>query len=345
MIFGAHVIVYSSDAQADRRFFQDVLGFAPVDAGDGWLIFGLPPAEPRSIRAVGKTDTISISCVTTSTPKWRFSNRRASSPRQSKNSGGGSRPEFDCRAAGTSACTNRNTLRRCAAFQADERRPRRSLPLPEDLPRRLDVSEPRSVAVSGDLENCRNRVEERMAEQPTKCLCSDLAIAEIFVAVAIRAKRNLRVVQMNAEQSFEAEDLVESAHRLIRVLTILVADAGQRTGAGCQDRNRDARRSLRIPRSARAPRSCDRSCPRRRRRSRSTTDRAAANSMPTRRRTLRRGTSRPGRSRRRCRHRGGFRRGGRGRRSRSRTRRRGSRRAPAASARGAPHRSRARLMR
>ncbi len=45
MIFGAHVIVYSSDAQADRRFFQDVLGFAPVDAGDGWLIFGLPPAE------------------------------------------------------------------------------------------------------------------------------------------------------------------------------------------------------------------------------------------------------------------------------------------------------------
>ena len=45
MIFGAHVIVYSSDAQSDRRFFQDVLGLASVDAGDGWLIFELPPAE------------------------------------------------------------------------------------------------------------------------------------------------------------------------------------------------------------------------------------------------------------------------------------------------------------
>jgi catechol 2,3-dioxygenase-like lactoylglutathione lyase family enzyme len=45
MIFGAHVIVYSSDAAADRRFFQEVLGLAAVDAGQGWLIFALPPAE------------------------------------------------------------------------------------------------------------------------------------------------------------------------------------------------------------------------------------------------------------------------------------------------------------
>ena len=41
MIFGAHVIVYSKDATADRAFFRDVLGFASVDAGDGWLIFRL----------------------------------------------------------------------------------------------------------------------------------------------------------------------------------------------------------------------------------------------------------------------------------------------------------------
>jgi len=45
MIFGAHVIVYSQDAAADRAFFSDVLGFPSVDAGHGWLIFALPAAE------------------------------------------------------------------------------------------------------------------------------------------------------------------------------------------------------------------------------------------------------------------------------------------------------------
>jgi catechol 2,3-dioxygenase-like lactoylglutathione lyase family enzyme len=45
MIFGAHVIVYSKDATADRAFFREVLGFSSVDAGHGWLIFALPPAE------------------------------------------------------------------------------------------------------------------------------------------------------------------------------------------------------------------------------------------------------------------------------------------------------------
>jgi catechol 2,3-dioxygenase-like lactoylglutathione lyase family enzyme len=45
MISGAHVIVYSKDAEADRGFFRDVLGFKSVDAGHGWLIFALPPAE------------------------------------------------------------------------------------------------------------------------------------------------------------------------------------------------------------------------------------------------------------------------------------------------------------
>src|ERR1700747_2568337 len=45
MIFGAHVIVYSKDATADRAFLRDTLGFSSVDAGHGWLIFALPPAE------------------------------------------------------------------------------------------------------------------------------------------------------------------------------------------------------------------------------------------------------------------------------------------------------------
>ena len=45
MISGAHVIVYSKDSQADRDFLRDTLGFKNVDAGHGWLIFALPPAE------------------------------------------------------------------------------------------------------------------------------------------------------------------------------------------------------------------------------------------------------------------------------------------------------------
>ena len=45
MIVGAHMIVYSRDAEADRAFFRDVLGFPSVDAGHGWLIFALPAAE------------------------------------------------------------------------------------------------------------------------------------------------------------------------------------------------------------------------------------------------------------------------------------------------------------
>jgi hypothetical protein len=45
MIHGAHIIVYSKDADADRGFFRDVLKYPSVDAGHGWLIFTLPPAE------------------------------------------------------------------------------------------------------------------------------------------------------------------------------------------------------------------------------------------------------------------------------------------------------------
>ena len=45
MINGSHIIVYSSDPEADRAFFADVLEQPSVDAGGGWLIFKLPPAE------------------------------------------------------------------------------------------------------------------------------------------------------------------------------------------------------------------------------------------------------------------------------------------------------------
>jgi len=45
MIIGAHAVIYSSSPEADRAFFRDVLGLPSVDAGEGWLIFGLPSAE------------------------------------------------------------------------------------------------------------------------------------------------------------------------------------------------------------------------------------------------------------------------------------------------------------
>ncbi|SCG77242.1 VOC family protein [Micromonospora inositola] len=45
MIRGAHVIIYSEDATADRDFFRDVMEYPYVDAGHDWLIFALPPAE------------------------------------------------------------------------------------------------------------------------------------------------------------------------------------------------------------------------------------------------------------------------------------------------------------
>lgn len=45
MITGAHSIIYSTNAAADRAFLRDVLKLPHVDAGEGWLIFGLPPAE------------------------------------------------------------------------------------------------------------------------------------------------------------------------------------------------------------------------------------------------------------------------------------------------------------
>ncbi|MDR0359121.1 MAG: extradiol dioxygenase [bacterium] len=45
MIAGVHTILYAHDAETARAFFRDVLGLPNVDAGDGWLIFGLPPGE------------------------------------------------------------------------------------------------------------------------------------------------------------------------------------------------------------------------------------------------------------------------------------------------------------
>ena len=55
MINGVHAIVFSPDAEKVRAFFADVLGLPSVDAGQGWLIFALPPAELAVHPADGDT--------------------------------------------------------------------------------------------------------------------------------------------------------------------------------------------------------------------------------------------------------------------------------------------------
>ena len=44
-ITGIHAVLYTRDVEADRAWMSDVLGLESVDAGGGWLIFALPPAE------------------------------------------------------------------------------------------------------------------------------------------------------------------------------------------------------------------------------------------------------------------------------------------------------------
>lgn len=54
-ITGAHALLYTQEPEALRDIFRDVFGFKHVDAGDGWLIFALPPAELGIHPAEGPT--------------------------------------------------------------------------------------------------------------------------------------------------------------------------------------------------------------------------------------------------------------------------------------------------
>jgi catechol 2,3-dioxygenase-like lactoylglutathione lyase family enzyme len=45
VITGTHAVLFSPEAEKVRAFFTDVLGLSSVDAGGGWLIFAMPPAE------------------------------------------------------------------------------------------------------------------------------------------------------------------------------------------------------------------------------------------------------------------------------------------------------------
>jgi len=62
-VTGAHVLLYTPEAEALRAVFRDVLGWRHVDAGDGWLIFALPPAEIAAHpSAAGSRHELSLLC-------------------------------------------------------------------------------------------------------------------------------------------------------------------------------------------------------------------------------------------------------------------------------------------
>lgn len=64
-IIGAHMLLYTPEAEALRAMLRDAFGFTSVDAGDGWLIFRLPPAElgVHPAEAPGQTDhALSFMC-------------------------------------------------------------------------------------------------------------------------------------------------------------------------------------------------------------------------------------------------------------------------------------------
>ena len=67
MISGSHVIVYSRDADADRALFRDVLRLRSVDAGGGWLIFALPPANGTILECDGPVARLAAAALGKST--------------------------------------------------------------------------------------------------------------------------------------------------------------------------------------------------------------------------------------------------------------------------------------
>lgn len=133
MITGAHVLLYSNDPEADRAFFRDVLGFLSVDAGHGWLIFKLPPAEaalhptdgdPAQVHAghamLGAELYLMCDDLHASIQSLAARNVVA---RRSTRRLGGSRPRFVCRAAARSGCINPH-IRPRLGFEADTGAPR-----------------------------------------------------------------------------------------------------------------------------------------------------------------------------------------------------------------------------
>lgn len=108
MINGAHIIIYSKDAEADRAFLKDVLGFRSVDVGHGWLIFALPPSEV-ACHPGDENDRHELYLMCEDLKRrWRPSMQRAFSARMSRNRRGAYSPASSYPVAGNLGCISRN---------------------------------------------------------------------------------------------------------------------------------------------------------------------------------------------------------------------------------------------
>ena len=91
MITGVHAVIFTTDAEQDRAFFRDVLELPFVDAGEGWLIFSLLPAELAAHPAEEDGRHGSTSCATTSMrPSLSRRPKASTSPGRSAMRGSGS---------------------------------------------------------------------------------------------------------------------------------------------------------------------------------------------------------------------------------------------------------------
>ena len=118
MISGAHIVVYSTDAEADRAFFRDVLRFASVDAGHGWLIFALPAAE-AAFHPSDENDQheLFFMCKDLKAEMAALAEKGVHCSDVQEAPGARSR-RFGCRAEARSAFTNRSTRPRWASADA-----------------------------------------------------------------------------------------------------------------------------------------------------------------------------------------------------------------------------------
>ena len=114
MITGVHAVIYTTDAEADRAFFRDVLGFASVDAGRGWLIFELPPAELAAHpHETGGGHELYLMCDDVHATVRSCRPKASRSPTRSATRDGASSRRSRCPAAVGSGSTSRVTRARC----------------------------------------------------------------------------------------------------------------------------------------------------------------------------------------------------------------------------------------
>ena len=126
LISGMHAIVFSREADKVRAFFGDVLGLPAVDAGGGWLIFALPPAELAVHPADGPGHhELYLMCDDIHATLAELKGKGVEVAREVSDQGGGYWPPFACRTAGSSPFTSPGTHRPFSPEHARSRDPYR----------------------------------------------------------------------------------------------------------------------------------------------------------------------------------------------------------------------------